>query len=127
MQRIHIHVFKGEYMNATRFASSQNIFTGEEIIKVVPIPDLPARGGKGTTLHDAKFEKLLNFDQALMFHEDEFQSVRKALQRFMRNRGLQSKASIRQKKDHRTKTYTIWLVNQPPEVVIKKGTNEKRH
>jgi hypothetical protein len=29
--------------------------------------------------------------------------------------------SMRQKKDHKTKSYTIWLVNEPPQVVIPRG------
>jgi hypothetical protein len=41
--------------------------------------------------------------------------MRKSLQRFLANRGMQGKVSVRQKKDHRTKTYTLWLVNEPPE------------
>lgn len=105
-------------MNATRFASPQNIFTGEEVIKLVPVPAQPARGAKGTTLHDDKFVKLLKFDQALQFPEYEFGGIRKALQRFLDNRGLRQQVSMRQKKDYKTKTYTVWLVNQPPEVRI---------
>jgi hypothetical protein len=103
-------------MTATKLL---NIFEASTI-ELVPIPDTPARGAKGTTLHDAEFKKLLNFKQALRIPEHEFGGIRKALQRFLDNRELRQKVSMRQKKDHRTKTYTIWLVNVPPQVVIKR-------
>jgi hypothetical protein len=99
-------------MTATRFAPVVNIFTGQDVIEIVPIPDLPARGTKGTTLHDDKFDKLVDFKQALKVPEHEFGGMRKALQRYLDNHGL------RQKKDYKTKSYTIWLVNEPPQVVI---------
>lgn len=105
-------------MTATRFAAPQNIFTGEELIKIVPIPEQPARGAKGTTLHDDKFVKLLDFKQALQVPEEQFGGMRKSLQRFLDNKGLRQQVSMRQKKDYKTKTYTIWIVNQPPEVRI---------
>jgi hypothetical protein len=44
--------------------------------------------------------------------------MRKALQRYLDNKGLRSTVSMRQKKDHKTKSYTIWLINEPPQVVI---------
>jgi hypothetical protein len=105
-------------MTATRFAPVVNIFTGQDVIELVPIPALPARGAKGTTLHDDKFDKLVNFDQALKVPEHNFGGMRKALQRYLDNHGLRATVSMRQKKDHKTKTYTIWLVNEPPQVVI---------
>jgi hypothetical protein len=107
-------------MTATRFAPVHNIFTGQEIddIQIVPIPERPARGAKGTTLYDDKFEKLLDFKQALMAPEDKFGGMRKCLQRFLDNKGLRKQVSMRQKKDYKTKSYTIWLVNEPPQVVI---------
>jgi hypothetical protein len=52
--------------------------------------------------------------------EHAFGGVRKSLQRFLDNRELRGKVSMRQKKDYKTKTYTIWLVNEPPKVVIKR-------
>lgn len=105
-------------MTATRFAPVVNIFTGQDVIEVVPIPNLPGRGTKGTTLHDDKFDKLAKFDQALKVPEHEFGGMRKALQRYLDNKGLRKKVSMRQKKDYKTKSYTIWLVNEPPQVVI---------
>ncbi len=110
-------------MTATRFAPIQNIFTGKDVIQFVPIPERPARGEKGTTLHDDKFVKLLDFKQALQVPEFQFGGMRKALQRFLDNNGLRKKVSMRQKKDYKTKTYTIWLVNQPPQVVIPKKSS----
>jgi len=108
-------------MTATRFAPIVNIFTGQEIIELVPIPDLPGRGAKGTTLHDDKFDKLTDFNQALQVPEHQFGGIRKALQRYLDNHGLRSSVSMRQKKDYKTKSYKIWLVNEPPKVVILKA------
>lgn len=101
----------------TRFAPVHNIFTGEEVIRFVPIPDVHFKR-KGFTQHDDKFDKLLDGKQALLVPEYEFASMRRCLQRYMDNRGLRKKVSIRQKKDHKTKSYTIWLVNEPPQVRI---------
>ncbi len=108
-------------MTATRFAPVVNIFTGQEVIELVPIPNLPGRGTKGTTLHDDKFDKLVDFKQALKVPEHGFGGMRKALQRYLDNKGLRATVSMRQKKDYKTKSYTIWLVNEPPQVVIPKG------
>jgi hypothetical protein len=108
-------------MTATRFATPINIFTGQEVIEIVPIPEVPTKGSKGTTLHDAKFDKLVNFDKALKIPEYEFNGMRKALQRYLDNKGLRATVSIRQKKDHKTKSYTIWLINEPPKVLIPRG------
>jgi hypothetical protein len=121
VQQIHQHTFERNQMTATRFAPVTNIFTGEEVMRFVPIPELPARGAKGTTLHDDKFDKLMDFKQALLVPEHEFGGMRKALQRYLDNKGLRQQVSMRQKKDYKTKSYTIWLVNQPPQVVIPKG------
>jgi hypothetical protein len=104
-------------MTATRFVPVLNIFTGQDVIEVVPIPNVSTKR-KGTTQHDDKFEKLMDFKQALKVPEHDFGGMRKALQRFLDNKGLRKQVSMRQKKDHRTKSYTIWLVNEPPQVVI---------
>lgn len=112
-------------MTATRFAPIVNIFTGQDVIEIVPIPTQPARGSKGTTLHDDKFDKLMEFKQALKVPEHGFGGMRKALQRYIDNHGLRKKVSIRQKKDHKTKSYTIWLVNEPPKTVIKNKEQTK--
>ena len=103
-------------MTATKLL---NIFEASTI-ELVPIPDKPARGAKGTTLHDAEFKKLLNFKQALRIPEHEFGGIRKALQRFLDNHQLRQKVSMRQKKDHRTKTNTICQDDDPPQEVIKR-------
>jgi hypothetical protein len=102
----------------TRFAPVVNIFTGQDVIEIVPIPEQPARGAKGTTLHDEKFDKLMGFKQALKVPEHQFGGMRKALQRYLDNHGLRKTVSMRQKKDYKTKSYTIWVVNEPPKVVI---------
>jgi hypothetical protein len=117
MQGKHLHNFEEEHMTATRFASVKNIFTGQDVIEFVPVPTISTKR-KGTTQHDAKFEKLLDFTQALKVPEHDFGGMRKALQRFLDNKGLRKQVSMRQLKDHKTKSYTIWLANEPPQVLI---------
>ena len=112
-------------MTATRFAPTINIFTGKEVIDFVPIPTTDTRR-KGTTRHDDKFEKLLGFKEALSVPEHDFGGMRKALQRFLDNRNLRNTVSMRQLKDHRTKSYTLWLVNEPPQVVPPNKKVEKK-
>jgi hypothetical protein len=102
-------------MTYTKFATATNIFTGEPQARFVPIPDVP-RKKKGTTLHDDKFDKLIGFDTALVVHENDMGGMRKSLQRYLRNKEMSQKASMRQLKDHKTKSYTIWLVNEPPQL-----------
>lgn len=104
-------------MTATKLV---NIFENSTIT-FVPIPTTPAKGSKGTTLHDAEFNKLLDFKQAIRVPEFQFGGIRKALQRFLDNKNLRQKVSMRQKKDYKTKSYTIWLINEPPKVVISRG------
>jgi hypothetical protein len=41
------------------------------------------------------------------------------------NKGLRATVTMRQRKDHRTKSYTIWLANEPPQVHIKRKSDEK--
>lgn len=108
------HNSQGKKMTSTRFASAINIFTGKEVIEFVPIPTNSTKR-KGTTQHDAKFERLLNFKDALNVPEHQFGGMRKALQRFINNKNLRGKVSMRQFKDHRTKSYSIWLANEPPQ------------
>ena len=115
---------EGLEMTATRFAPVTNIFTGEEVIRFVPIPQVSTKR-KGETQHDAKFTTLLDFKQALLVPEHEFGGMRKALQRFLDNRGLRASVTMRQRKDHRTKSYTIWLANEPPQVHIRRKSDEK--
>jgi hypothetical protein len=117
VQEFDIHVSERKAMTATRFAPVVNIFTGQDVIEVVPIPSQPARGAKGTTLHDERFDKLMDFKQALKVPEHSFGGMRKALQRYIDNHGLRGKVSMRQKKDYKTKSYTIWLVDKPPKAV----------
>lgn len=102
-------------MTLTKFAAATNIFTGEPQARFVPIPDVP-RKKKGTTLHDDKFDKLIGFDTALVVHENDMGGMRKSLQRYLNNKGMRKTVSMRQLKDHKTKSYTIWLLNEPPQV-----------
>ena len=103
-------------MTHTTFASATNIFTGEPQPRFVAIPNVP-RKKKGTTIHDDKFDKLIGFDTALVVHENDMGGMRKSLQRYLDNRGLRKTVSMRQLKDHRTKSYKIWLLNEPPQAV----------
>lgn len=108
----------------TTFAPVHNIFTNQPIkkpkplpvaveVKFVPIPNVHSKR-KGSTKHDAEFEKLLDFKQAMQVPEDDFGGIRKSMQRFLENKGLRDKVSVRQHKDYKTKSVTIWLVNEPP-------------
>lgn len=101
-------------MTATRFAPVTNIFTGEDVIRFVPVPQVSTKR-KGETQHDAKFTTLLDFKQALLIPEHEFEGVRKAMTRFIYNKNLVGKVTVRQRKDHRTKSYTLWLADEPPQ------------
>lgn len=101
-------------MTATRFAPVTNIFTGEDVIRFVPVPQVSTKR-KGETQHDAKFTTLLDFKQALLVPEHEFEGVRKAMTRFIHNKNLVGKVTVRQRKDHRTKSYTLWLADEPPQ------------
>lgn len=91
------------------------IMQGQKNIRMVLIPEEAHSSRKGSTKYDVHLEKLLAFSEAMQIPESEFQSVRKALTRFLRFRKLDKAVSVRQKKDHRTKTYLLWIVNQPPQ------------
>lgn len=88
---------------------------GQKNIRMVMIPDIAHSSRRGTTMYDEHFKKLLTFKEAMQVPEHEFEAVRKAVSRFLRFRSLEKSVSVRQKKDHRTKTYLIWLLNQPPQ------------
>lgn len=100
-------------MTATRFVPTINPFTREEVIRFVPVPKVHSKR-KGETQHDEKFSVLLGFEEALCVPEHEFGGMRKSLRRFLENRGLLATVTMRQRKDPRTKSYTIWLANEPP-------------
>jgi len=87
---------------------------GQQNVRLVPIPPVAASSRKGTTMYDQHFTKLLEFAEAMQVPDHEFEAVRKAATRFLTFRELSAKVSVRQKKDHRTKTYMIWFLDQPP-------------
>ena len=101
-------------MSVTQFATKHNPFTGEPLIKLVPIPVACGRSLKGGTKYDDEFMGILDCKQALQIPELEFQPMRKALYRFMTNQGIRHSHSVRQYKNPKTKAYTLWLVNEPP-------------
>lgn len=91
-----------------------SIRQGEQNVRLVMIPANASSRRKGTTAYDLHFDHLLKFEQAMQMPEHEFEGVRKAATRFLQNKGLTDTISVRQKKDHRTKTYLLWFINQPP-------------
>lgn len=106
-------------MTVTKFATTYNPFTGESNIKIVPIPNIGSKG-KGKTIYDEHFERLLDFEQAMQIPEDQFHAVRRALGRFLVYRDIKDKCSIRQMKHPKTKTYALWISNQPTQSRSKK-------
>jgi hypothetical protein len=105
---------QGRRMNVTKFIGKTNPFTNEPLIKLVPIPERCTRALKGKTKYDTEFMGLMDCKQALQIPEDEFQPIRKALYRFMINQGIRQSHAVRQFKNHKTKTFSLWLVNEPP-------------
>ena len=87
---------------------------GKVNVRMIPIPDDAHTKRKGTTKYDEHFEKLMDFKEAMQVPENDFSLIRKAITRFLTFRGLTDSVSVRQMKDHRTKTYLIWLANEPP-------------
>lgn len=82
--------------------------TGKVDMKEVPIPDAPVKG-KGRTKYDKEFEKLLEFQSAIETDEDSFDSLRRAIKRFIDFRELNGKVMVRQQINPRTRMVTMWL------------------
>lgn len=64
---------------------------------------------KGQTQLDGEFNQLISEDRALVIPEEDFDKVRRTWDRFCKNKNIKGDYSFRRKKDHRTKTITIWL------------------
>jgi hypothetical protein len=71
-------------------------------------PEVPKKS-KGTTGLDSEFTRLISSDEALVIPEDDFDKVRRTFDRFCKNNQITGEYSFRRRKDHRLKTYTIWL------------------
>jgi len=77
-------------------------------MKEVPLPKV-AMPRKGQTKYDAEFEKLLEFKSGIESTEEGFEVLRRAMQRFVKFRGLQDKVSIRRQINRTTRMVTLWL------------------
>jgi hypothetical protein len=77
-------------------------------MKEVPIPKV-VMPRKGHTKYDEQFEKLLTFKTGIESTEDGFEILRRAMQRFVENRGIKQKVSIRRQIDKKTRMVTLWL------------------
>lgn len=93
---------------ATKFASANSPFTGAVPLKHVPIPQV-VRTAKGTTKYDAEFERLLEMRSAIETTEAGFTAINRALARFMENKKLRGKLTVRRTTNTHTHTVTVWL------------------
>ena len=82
--------------------------TGKVPMKDVPIPKV-VMPRKGHTKYDEEFEKLLEFKRGIESTEQGYETLRRALQRFVKYRGIQEQVSIRRQIDRKTRMVTIWL------------------
>ena len=83
---------------------------GERNLRFAAVPELAGRADKGKTKYDEHFDRLMaNNKEALRMPFDEFDAMKKAMQRYIDNRHLRGKAFVRQRKDNLTKTYLLWF------------------
>ena len=82
--------------------------TGKIPLKEIPVPSRPLQR-KGRTKYDEEFEKLLAGKTALQMHESNYQTMRRALQRFIVFRGLTGKVAVRQQTNTKTRMVAVWL------------------
>ena len=92
----------------TTWATGTSPYTGKVPVKEVPIPKRPLQR-KGHTKYDEEFEKLLTFKTALECDEDNFQTLRRAIKRFVDFRELSGKVTVRQQLNPHTRQVTLWL------------------
>lgn len=86
------------------------IMQGQKNLRFATAPALAGRANKGRTKYDAHFERLMeNNEEALRMPYDEFAAMKKAMQRYIDNKGMRGQVLIRQHKDVRTKTYLLWF------------------
>ncbi len=90
---------------ATNFQGKNPFVQGYTFISKPVIP----KKAKGTTGLDNEFTRLISRDEALVIPEEDFDKVRRTFDRFCKNNQITGEYSFRRRKDHRLKTYTIWL------------------
>jgi hypothetical protein len=76
--------------------------------KYVPKP-ATAKHNKGETKYDKNFDYMLLNDVAIVVPSDEVSAVKKAYQRYARNKAIVGEYSFRQSLMHNTKSHTVWL------------------
>lgn len=92
----------------TSWASNNSPYTGKVPLKEVPLPDV-VKPRKGHTKYDAEFEKLLEFKSGIESTEEGFEVIRRAMQRFLKFRGMTHQISIRRQINRQTRMVTLWL------------------
>jgi hypothetical protein len=92
----------------TTWAAQKSPYTGKVPTKEVPVPTRPSNR-KGHTKYDEEFERLLTFKTAIETHEDNFQTLRRAIKRFIDFRELNGKVIVRQQLNPQTRDVTLWL------------------
>lgn len=92
----------------TAWATKHNPYTGKVQMKEVAVPQT-ATQRKGHTKYDEAFEKLLEFKSGIESNEQGFETLRRALMRFVEFRGLQSTVRIRRQLDRNTRQVILWL------------------
>jgi hypothetical protein len=92
----------------TAWANKRSPYTGKVPMKEVPVPKI-VQPRKGHTKYDEEFEKLLEFKSGIESTEEGFEVLRRAMQRFVKFRGLQEQVSIRRQIDRKTRMVTLWL------------------
>lgn len=92
----------------TSWANKRSPFTGKVPMKEVPVPQI-VMPRKGHTKYDEEFEKLLEFKTGIESTEDGYETLRRALQRFVKFRDIQEQVSIRRQINRKTRMVTIWL------------------
>lgn len=92
----------------TTWANGVSPITGKVPLREVPIPVRPKQR-KGRTKYDEDFERLVEGKTAIEVHEDNFQTLRRALQRFIVFRQLTGQVSVRQQINPQTRMVSVWL------------------
>ena len=92
----------------TSWANKRSPFTNKVPMKEVPLPEV-VMPRKGHTKYDEEFEKLLEFKTGIESTEDGYETLRRALQRFVKFRDIQEQVSIRRQINRKTRMVTIWL------------------
>lgn len=76
--------------------------------KYVPKPEID-KHGKGGTKYDKNFDYMLLNDVAVVVPTDAVSAVKKAYQRYARNKAIIGEYSFRQRMIPNAKAHTVWL------------------